>query len=430
MNLIKKLGWSAINSIISSGIVLLQLSVTTKYLAASDFALFAIVTIFIGFCLQLAEGGIGNALVTFTDLDENDIGQVFSLAFIVSLCLMLILIFIAFPVSFFYENENLIYLLFVAALSIPLFTLARCYKSLVQKEINMKLIAIVEILARVLSFIFVIGLAIKGLGVWSLVCGTLIFSSMLFIFYFKLTRRVGYVFPNFRNKKLKKVLHFSLVQSGDLLLNYFTRNLDVLILVKIVGEDITGAYSVIKTFLMQISDTLFLSLNRLYYPHLSNCKNDILRLRIEYLKFFSLFNTLNYGALLVFIFFHHYLIPIFFKKEFLTLVPIILITLWLLCRYMSATVSTLWLVREKPFTGVVWSLINLTGVLIVLFTFEAKIYEIMVGFIFLSIVMLLLAYFLSVKLLSYDTFYGERLLILVTSIQLLLVTSIYYFFVS
>ncbi|APE07067.1 hypothetical protein BM528_15855 [Alteromonas sp. RW2A1] len=427
MNLIKNLGWSATNSLFTSVIILLQLSVTTKYLDASDFAVFAVVTIFVGFCLQLAEGGVGNAIITFADMSKDDLKQVMSLALLIAIFLMFFLVIASFPIASFYDNDDLVPLLIVVSLSIPFFTIARCYKSILQTALNMKSVALVDITARSVSFIFVVTLAINGYGVWSLAIGTLVLSISLFIGYISISTPVAFVFPNFSNKKLKKITNFSFVQSIDLLITYFTRNLDVLILVKLVGDDISGAYSVIKTFLMQIVDTIFLTLNRFYYPYLVKSLNDVQTLRRKYIQFYGLFNFLNVFTLLIFVFYYEIIITTLFRKDFIELVPILLITVWLLIRYTCASLSTLWLIRAKPHIGIIWNLMNMAGVLIVLFFLDSEINDIIVGFIFISIFMALVSCVVTGSLLLIDGIKGYFQVALPIIFQILV---IYFFYIA
>ena len=402
MKFVDKLGWSAINSLITSLLVILQLAVTTKYLDVSDFAIFALVTIFMGFCLQFVEGGFGNAIVTFTDLSPDEVKQVISLAGIVAFLFSLALIILSIPISFIYEEPELIKLLVVSSFSIPLFSLARCFKSLVQIKLNMKKIALIDISSRFFSFIVTLILSMSGFGVWSLVMGTLSLALLQFIFY-RLTYKSNFFNRvDLKNEKIRKVITFSLLQSGDLFLNYFTRNLDVLLLVKIVGQDVSGAYSIVKTFLMQISDTIFISLNRFFYPHLSLNISNLSLLRLEYWKFHLIFIISNFIFISAFYFFNDFVSDLIFKSEFLDFLPLALMCTWLLLRYSTATVSTLWLVMAKPHIGIFWSFINMLSTLFVFLVFDSNVESIVFGFICISGMLMFVSYLLALYLLKYD----------------------------
>ncbi len=125
---------------------------------------------------------------------------------------------------------------------LPIESIAAIPSVLLRRELNFKVISLIDFVAALIGSFAVLTLALEGFGVWSLVLGSLIKSTvntlgLLFATGFRTV-------PLFRFFGLAGIFSFGAKVSGSGIIWYFSQNIDVALVGKLLGGQALGLYSV------------------------------------------------------------------------------------------------------------------------------------------------------------------------------------------
>lgn len=213
--------------------------ILARLVAPQEFGVLAIVTVFVAFFSTISDVGFSSAVVQF-DLDEHETGALFGFSLILGVVLTILFCAASFPISWFYGDEELIPLCCVASLSLLFGTLNMVPNGLLLRATRFLSIGIRLFVATLASGIMAAVLAVNGFGVYALVL-QFVASSAVVLVWNLLAVSMGRLNFNFM-PVIKKVFSYSAFQFGFTLVNYFSRNLDNLLIGKIMGSEVLGYY--------------------------------------------------------------------------------------------------------------------------------------------------------------------------------------------
>ena len=240
------------------------------------------ILVFSGFAQLFGEFGLGSAVVQKIDIQPHQLNSVFWLNIVIGFLLTLIFIVFSPLIANFYNEPSL-------KLYIPVFSsiflinsLSIVQNSLLQKKMDFKKIAIIEINATAWSGLIAIIMAFKGFGTWSLITQYLISSFVSVI----LVWRVSDWRPNlsFSFTGLKGLINYGSNLLGFNVFNYGSRNVDNFLVGKFIGKSALGiytrAYNLMLLPISQISSVI----SRVLFPAMCEIQNDKERTKQIYLK--------------------------------------------------------------------------------------------------------------------------------------------------
>jgi len=143
--------------------------VLARLLSPAEYTLIALVMIFVALSNTLVDGGFGQALVRKLDANDTDFSTVFYFNVFVSVCLYLLLYFLAPLIADFYNQPKLVEVARVVFIAILVNSLYLIPNVKLIRKLDLKSNTVVNIISVILSGITGIILAIKGMGVWALV---------------------------------------------------------------------------------------------------------------------------------------------------------------------------------------------------------------------------------------------------------------------
>lgn len=285
--------------------------VTTIFLARlllpEDYGLVAMVTAFTGFILIFKDLGISQAVITKENVNQNVASQLFWLNFFICIGLALIILGLSQLLVWFYEEPKLGNITTVYAFVAIFAGLSVQHQALLSRQMLFKQISQITMLAAFFSLIPSLILAYMGAGYWALVAINFLNSFITFVLlWYKCSWRPSFKMPN---KDLKEFLMFGAGVSGFNLINYFSRNLDNIIIGKYLGSTPLGLYSKAYQLLMLPITQLRDPLNSVGISAMSSLKNQPDRYEQYYGKFLfimsffsmpiTLFLTINASDLIV-----------------------------------------------------------------------------------------------------------------------------------
>lgn len=220
--------YSAIGNYSNLIIQLVVNVILSRILTPEDYGIVSIVQIFQTFFQMLANMGIGPAIIQNKDLTELDINILFKYSFVLAIILSIIFAVLGYPASIFYQNNVYIAVFFILSVSVFFSTIVVVPNAELQKEKRFKDINLVMILTSVVKAVLSVVLALYGFKYYSIIIGGTVQSVFTF---FLLNKKMNL---NLKAKlevtPLLKIKKFASSQFAFNFVNYFSRNLDSLLI--------------------------------------------------------------------------------------------------------------------------------------------------------------------------------------------------------
>lgn len=184
-NVISSLFWKFAERIGAQGVNLIVSIVLARILAPEDYGIVALVTIFITISNVFIENGLPTALIQKKDADDLDFSSVFYCNVAISLVLYAIIFFASPLIAQFYNNQQLVSVLRVLAITVLIAGLKSVQNAYVSRKMIFKKFFICTSIGTIGSAFLGIYMAYKGFGVWALVAqqltNTIVDTIMLWI---------------------------------------------------------------------------------------------------------------------------------------------------------------------------------------------------------------------------------------------------------
>lgn len=293
--------FSAVGKYSNVVIQLLVTAILSRILTPQEYGIVAVVNVFLIFFQMLADFGIGPAVIQNKTLSKKDINSIFSFSLYLALFLAIVFVFLGGPISSFYHNE--VYKPISAVLAICLFFygIVVVPQSLLLREKRFGTVNLVTILANIASGIVSIILAFAGFSYYSLIIGNTVKAAVLFlIFYLKTQVRAEFKFDT---KPLKRIFSFSKNQFLFNFINYFSRNLDSILIGRYFSASALAFYDKAYQVSLYPNQILTNVISPVIQPIMSDYETNLDKIKTVYLKITAVLATLGM-PLSVFLFFH------------------------------------------------------------------------------------------------------------------------------
>lgn len=253
-----------------------------RILSPSDFGRLSMITVVLNFVALFSDAGFGAAIIQRENVEDNHLSSAFWLNTAVGIILASTVALAAPLLSAFYREPSLTDMTRMIAVTFLLAPIGLVHKSVLVRNMNFRLIGLIEISSAILSGITGITLALSGWGTWSLVYQGLTSSALCTCGYIIMAKWSPKL--NVNRQALSDLVRFSLNLQGFNMVNYFCRNIDKLLIGRILGEAALGIYSRAHTLMLTPQALLGSAIDQVAWPSLSRIQNDIPRVRQAYLK--------------------------------------------------------------------------------------------------------------------------------------------------
>lgn len=280
---VKGIAWSSLSTVIRSIVSLLQVSILTRYLEKTDFGIVAIATLFIGFIQIFMDLGLSVGIIHKQNISARQYSSLFWLNIFSGGFLTLLLLFLSPVVAEIYNEDSLTKILSLLSLNIFFSSLGSQHRTVQQKMLRFKYIAIIEIITSILTLLIAVVLVENGYGIYSLVYSTMfniLISNLLFLFIglYK-DRNISFHFNFSDTFPFLKIGFFSV---GTQVLDYFSREIDIILISATLGKDVLGAYSLCKKLVMSVYSAINPIVAKVLAPLFALIQNDISKIRKIY----------------------------------------------------------------------------------------------------------------------------------------------------
>lgn len=282
--------WSYTSFVATKVLNLVTLIILARLLNPSEFGLMAICVAVMAYFEIVAKFGLGAALISNNDEPEEMANAIFLFAMLSSAAMTALVWATAPFFARWFETPALVAPLRVIALTVVIDALSVVPTSLLQKNLRFKSKLVPDVARSLVKGITGIAMALAGYGVWALVlahlAGTVVSVIATFWCY---PWRPGAP-PQWRH--IRDALRFGSHLLLAELINAMQRNLDALLVGKLLGASALGVYSLA----FRLPDLVIRSFNQVtgtvLHPVLSQINKDMAGLRVYYtasLRYVALF---------------------------------------------------------------------------------------------------------------------------------------------
>ena len=277
---VKGASWSFIDGIAGQGITFLVGLVLARLLSPEEYGLIGIITIFIAVFNSIVDSGFSNALIRKNDAKDIDYNTVFISNLVLSVVLFGVLYISAPAISNFFNQPQLIPLLRVMGLIVIINAFAIIQRTILVKQVDFKTQTKVSLISSISSGVVGIGMAIGGLGVWSLV-GQQISRQFLNSAFLWIYSR-WYPKLQFSIQSFKELFAFGWKLLVSSLIDTIWREIYQVIIGKCYSPVALGQYTRAQQFASICSSNLTTVVQRVSFPVLSSVQDDKERLKNGY----------------------------------------------------------------------------------------------------------------------------------------------------
>lgn len=300
-------------------IQILYSAILSRILTPEDFGIVAVITIFTTFFMIFADMGFGAAVIQNKTLTDEDTNNIFSFTFYLAIILAFLFALFSIPLSIFFDN--VVYKPIGVVLSVSLFfsTMNMIPNAILLKKKKFKTVGFRLIIVSVLSSILTIILALLGFKYYAIVLYSVITEFFTFIWNYKNVQLKLKL--KFDMNSILKIKNFSSFQFAFSIVNYFSRNLDNLMIGKFMGSAALAYYDKGYKLMLYPVGNLTNVITPILQPILSEHQDDREYIFMQYMKVVKLLSLLGVFITVYCFFAAKEIILIMFGSQWLSTVP-------------------------------------------------------------------------------------------------------------
>ncbi len=354
---VRNIGWMGASGAVIRIFRLITTVGLARFLSPYDFGLAAIVLMTNEFVQVFSQIGIGAKLIQADEKDLEELSQsAYWLGWLVFFGLFVLQCLAAFPIAWFYHDNQIILPICLIATNFLLIPLAEVQSSLIQRENRIKVIALSNMLQITTDNLLSLALAFGGLGMWAIVLPKVLVVPIwvYVIFRHHSWRPKG----KFTTKHWGNLLDFGRNVLGVELLKTLRNNMDYLIIGRFLGIQELGIYYFAFNAGLGISLGVINSINVALLPHLCAVRSDSLQLWERYRNSLKTIALAIVPLVLLQSSLAPFYVPIVFGQKWVAAIPVlVLICLSAIPRPFADATSKLFLAVNKSHIDLRWNLL-------------------------------------------------------------------------
>lgn len=274
--------------------------ILSRLLSPSDFGIVAIITVFINLFLMLGDFGIGAAVIQNNKIGVAQQNILFTYMNFLSLLISFLFYCLSFLIAHVYENK--VYIDLGIILSIGLFFNISYIipQSILSKKQEFLKIGVATIVAGLCSGLIGIILAYADYSYYSIAVQYTANSIFIYLFLIK-SSDVKFELCKAKDllNILKEIRSYSTYQLGFNLINYFARNLDNLLIGKLMSAATLGAYSIAYKLILMPVQYLTNIVTPVMHPVLSKNQQNSAFIYHQFIKVTQILSIIGFYISLI-----------------------------------------------------------------------------------------------------------------------------------
>jgi len=321
--------WTSTSTVITTILQFVQLAVLARLLKPSDFGLMGMVMVVIGFAQAFADMGMSNAIIYRQHTNSQQLSSLYWLNIFAGIIVFGILVASSPLIVKFYNEPRLSNLILSAALIFLITPIGQQFQILLQKGLQFDRLAKIEVVGATLGVMVSIITAWEGQEVFALIWGQLVNTTCQATLLASLGWATWRPTLRFRLDDLNGYLNFGMYQMGERSINYFSRNMDKLLIGKLLGSEPLGFYNLAYQLMIRPLSLLNPIITRVAFPVFSSIQNDDIKLKSGYLKVIKAVAFLNIPIYVGMFAVAQPLITLLLGSEWIPAISVFKILVWL-----------------------------------------------------------------------------------------------------
>ena len=302
------------------GLQLAGTVILARLLTPADFGLISMVAVVVGLGQLMREAGLPTATIQQETISAAQVSTLFWANALTSGVLSVLLIAFAPLIAAFYHEPELAGVTVGLAAAFGIGGLASQHLALLQRNLRFKSVAATQILSQVTYLVTGTAMALAGYRYWALVGGSIVQSVALVTVAFSLCRWM----PGRPRRGIGagRMIRFGGHILGFDLVNYFSRNLDNILIGRFLGANLLGLYAKAYSLFMIPITQIRAPVLQVAMPVLSTLGREPVRFRRYYRHMLGMLAYMTVPVTLYCIFEAPFLIGVLLGPQWLEAVPV------------------------------------------------------------------------------------------------------------
>src|SRR6266851_1313192 len=279
------------------------LMVLARLLDPKEFGLVGMVTAFTGVLNLFRDFGLSTATVQRATVTDEQISTLFWINILAGILLTALLSAFAPIITSFYHETRLFWVTIVLSTGFLFNAAGVQHSALLQREMRFTALAVIQIVALVVSTALGIGLAVAGYGYWALVVMSVVLPLVSTVCFWLATAWIPG--PPRNHVGVRPLMRFGGTVTLNSLIIYFAYNVDKALLGRYWGSEVLGLYGRSFQIISIPTDNLNSAVGEVAFAALSRVQDDPPRLKNYFLKGYSLVVALTVPITIIIALFSH-----------------------------------------------------------------------------------------------------------------------------
>lgn len=344
--------WTGISTIVTTIFLYGRLAVLAHLLSVKDFGLMGMVIVIIGIGQAFADVGLSQSIIWKQDSTREQLSSLYWFNILASIAVFALAIAISPLVAASFHQPQLVGLMFWAAFIFPITAIGSQFQTLMQRGLEFKRLAMVEISSAAIGAAVAIIAALIHPSVLALIWGQLAICASASLLY--CVMGISRWRPMFvlRFKNLGDYISFGLYQAGQQVVNAYAVNVDYIMVGRFLGPQLLGVYMLAWQLMVAPMMKINPVLTKVAFPVFARRQTDNDSLQRGYIELSKMVAMLVLPIMLLVAATAPVLVPVIFGTKWSAAIPIIQIFALLgLFRSLSNPVWSMLLAKGRADTG-------------------------------------------------------------------------------
>ncbi|WGF93442.1 MOP flippase family protein [Aequorivita marisscotiae] len=390
-SVIKGVKWTTLGTIGVAICSLLRLSILARFLDKSDFGLMALTLFILGIINLFMDMGLTSAIFHKQNISKNEYSSLYWINLIFGILVFGIIFFVSPYIASFYNEPLLAELIIIMALAVLAAALGGQFKTIEHKNLNFRIIALVELTSAIISLGIAVILAIYQYGIYALIFSALFQYAVPNLFFWLRGLFLNPVRFHFKLSEALPFLKIGIYEVGSQFVNYFNRDLDIIVIGKLFSTELLGGYSLAKQLVFKPAQIINPIITKIANPLLAKFQTDIHVLKRNYLKLINIISSLNFFVYLGIIIFAPIIVTILYGSKYESIVALVrILSLYMYLRSLGNPIGSLVIATGRTNLSFYWNLFSMAIMAIFVFlgslvSIQAVAWAVTLGFLFLFV---------------------------------------------
>lgn len=335
-------GWIGASNILITILQLVQFSLLARFLAPADFGLISLLMTAFFLGLSTINAGFGNGIIAIPNVTIRQHSSLYWLNMLVGVGTFALIFGTSPLISSFFHAPSLTSPLKVFSIIFLLIPLGQQFEYLLQKDLQFRLVSLVDLASSAIEAVTCVWLAYRGLGVYAFVWGKICYFGFrsLSFFFIGIRDRCPQFILSLR--EIRPFINFGVYQLGANGMFVLYSQMPKFFIAPLLGLDMMGYYELADRITMQPLLKILPVMKKVAFPVIAKVQDDIDRVFKGYQYYLLSIEIIMAPITLIIALFSTEIVNLIFGREWAAIVPYVkILSIATFVRCMNETAASL-----------------------------------------------------------------------------------------